>query len=244
MGSAVPGLCYKQNREAHEASRPPDSGTSSSFHTRSRRHRRPLLPRPRVQVLTDDDRSDNPVAGSSAACEHHGRNCSPGIFRPLGLALWGPGCRHFGLRGAVYLGDLAPIALAIGDRGLNDVGLPPASQWTGRAPAPHSQKRPPLRKSLEQFLDAFLTLGDARPSQRAEVGHGRLGRRNRVRHALAHSGFVLPGRTINPAIGRRPARPGQVQRCVFLPPNLRLTKIQGLAIRCQDPPDRKIRVRV
>ena len=100
-----------------------------------------------------------------------------------------------------------------------------------------------MRRSFERFLVARLTLGDARPPQCAETRHGRLCCRDRLRYSLENSGFVLPGRTIVPAICHQPARPGPVQRCLLYTPCFRLAEVQGLALRRQDPPDRQIRVR-
>ena len=97
------------------------------------------------------------------------------------------------------------------------------------------KERPLVRRSFEPIVDAFPTLGAARPSQCAEDGHGHLDGRDHLRHTPTRPGPVLPGRAIAPAIRRRPARPGQVQRCRLFSPIAGPAQVQGLAISSRKP---------
>ena len=226
----MPGLRVQQDRDSHQPSRPPNFNTSGTLQPRSRRHRGPLCPQPGLQVPSDDDRQNYPLARSCPYCEHDSGHCRADVPGDLGLAIRRPLHRDIRPRCSVHLGGVANGPHQARHQHQLDNSLPPpVLRNCGEIPQ-NAEKRPALRHPQQQIVDAISPLGDAWPPQRSKARHGDLDGRDSLWSTATHPRTVFPVRTIAAALHSGATRTGKIKHRRSLPSSARPHEVQVLAL--------------
>ena len=182
----MPGLRIQQGHDSCQPARPPYFNTSGTLQPRPRRHRGPLHPRPRIQVPPHDDRSNHTLARSSAYRGHDSGHGPADISGDLGIAFRRPLQGNLWPRCATHLRGVATIPHMARHQCFHHYGLPPAGQLHRGAIPPVFKECPMLRCPHEQVVDTITSMGDARPTQRANAWHSNIHRRSSFRGSTAY----------------------------------------------------------